>query len=438
MWNQHVELFGLGLDVTVNQLIVLTAFIGLVVGYLLAMAVNRRYRSHNGLESIADKERITSNASFMKGINYILSEKTDQAIEELTRAVAVDTDTVETYIALGNLFRSKGEIDRAIRIRQSIILRPKIDEKVRRQALFDLGLDYRRGGFYERAILTFEDIIRSDPGRLEAYEQLAQIYEEVRDWRKAFEHQEKLAKKTGRRANHILAHYQTELGKALVEQGRLPQARAAYRKALSLEPKCVDAYLHLGDLQFQEGKPKKALATWRKIIEVAPDMTFLTFGRLARLATELKDLEPVVAFLTECAAQDANPLAHLALARLMMQDGQNDRGIEELTQALKLDPDLFEARQELGQLLLAIGRNEEALEAYRDFLEYVAAPEATFQCGRCGFESAQLMWRCPQCAAWDSMTLHRHRPVLFGQARPIPPVQPVFSGEEEDKASEGE
>ena len=159
MPEQPISIWGL----ESNQMLILAAIVGLAVGYILFTLINKRQKTAAGSEASLEKDRATSNVAFMKGINYILSDKQDRAIEELIRAVAVDTETVETYIALGNLFRSKGEIDRAIRIRQSIILRPNLAEKIRIQALFDLGLDYQRGGFYERAIRTFEEVIASAP-----------------------------------------------------------------------------------------------------------------------------------------------------------------------------------------------------------------------------------------------------------------------------------
>ncbi len=394
-------------------MLILAVVVGLAAGYILFVIINKRQKTAMGSEASIEKDRATSNVAFMKGINYILSEKQDRAIEELIRAVAVDTETVETYVALGNLFRSKGEIDRAIRIRQSIILRPNLDEKIRIQALFDLGLDYQRGGFYERAIRTFEEVIASAPRHREALFQLIRIYEETRDWENAFRTRQKLSKLTGEKASNILAHYQVELGKAHFENGRLSQAKSAYKKAVSQDAGCADAYLHLGDLHLKEGKAKKAVIAWGKVLRLAPDLSFLTFGRLALVSAQMTDLKPVETFLAENAAAEKNPLAHLVLARLLAQKGENDQALVELNLALSIDPNLIEARKELGLLLLALGRNEEAITAYRDLLGNLIGPEATFQCDNCGFESKELMWRCPQCHNWDTMMLHQHHPQLF-------------------------
>ena len=204
-----------------------------------------------------------------------------------------------------------------------------------------------------------------------------------------------------------------ELGKAHFENGRLSQAKSAYKKAVSQDAGCADAYLHLGDLHLHEGKAKKAVAAWGKVLHLAPDLSFLTFGRLALVSARMTDLRPVETFLAEHAAAEKNPLAHLVLARLLAQKGENDRALIELNQALNIDPNLIEARKELGLLLLALGRHEEALRAYRDLLGNLTWPEATFQCDNCGFESKELMWRCPRCHHWDTMTLHQNHPQLF-------------------------
>jgi lipopolysaccharide biosynthesis regulator YciM len=404
MWGQSVELFGLGVRITLSQLLVLVAFAALVLGYFLAWLVNRRQKAPS-VASSDRADRMVSNQAFMRGINFILSDQTDKAIEELTQAVSVDTETVETYVALGNLFRRNGEIERAIRIRQSIIIRPNLDTKVRNQALYDLGLDYRRGGFLERAVNAFEEVLQVDPKRLDALRELALLYEETRDWDKAAQIQERVARITGSRPVNVLAHYQVELGKDMADRGLHPQARSAFKKAVNLDPSCVDAYLHLGDLHVSDGKAKKALGVWRKLIEVAPDQVHLTFDRLIRVAAEMKDLKPVEAFLNDCVAVDHNPLPHVALARLLADRGQTDRAAEELNKALGLEPGLIEAHRQLGLLLLTSDRTDDAIQAYRDLLANLTPIPSAFQCELCGFESHELMWRCPQCAAWDTMNL---------------------------------
>ena len=137
--------------------ILLTAIVFLLIGVFLGV----RMRSPK-----EDKQTVAKNrgdSSFFKGVQYLLSNDHDQAIEEFTKSVQVNSDTIETYVTLGNLYRSRGDIDRAIRIRQNIILRPNIDEKIKIGALFDLGKDYRKGGFLNRALKTFLQVSQKTP-----------------------------------------------------------------------------------------------------------------------------------------------------------------------------------------------------------------------------------------------------------------------------------
>jgi lipopolysaccharide assembly protein B len=395
-----------GLEINSYRFLILLAFACLVIGYWLAVRMNRRHRAPDDATA-TDRDRNTSNIAFMRGINYILADQPDQAIEELTRAVSVDTETVETYVALGNLFRGKGEIDRAIRIRQSIILRPNLDERLRLQARYDLGQDYRQGGFFERAVRTFKEILDEHPDHEEARRRLIELYEETRDWENAFEEGRNLARITGIQLFNVLAHYQVEMGKIHAGQGRTGQAKTAYKKALSLDDGCIDAHLHLGDLLHGEGRHRKALAEWRRVIDIAPQWSNLVFSRLASVSVRLDNLKPVEDFLREASAAGPNPRAHLALARLLTQQGDTHSAVAELRRALDLNPNLLELHRELGRLLLTLDDKQDALEAYRNLLDHLPEPETVFHCGRCGFESRRLMWHCPQCLAWDSMIADR-------------------------------
>jgi lipopolysaccharide biosynthesis regulator YciM len=158
-----------------NQRFILYLLAAIVVGFLAGRYLRRGIS--NGMPFF-DK----GDSAFFKGIQYLLSDDPDHAIEEFTKSVQINSDTIETYAALGNLYRSKGAIDRAIHIRRSIILRPNIDEETKVRALFDLGLDYKRGGFLDRALETFLNVIKKRPSDIATLEELEKIYEEIKDW----------------------------------------------------------------------------------------------------------------------------------------------------------------------------------------------------------------------------------------------------------------
>jgi len=382
-----------------HQKLCLTILISLILGGLVGRFLS--YRKEKRIRFL----RRESDKAFFKGIQYILSNDHDQAIEEFTKSVQINSDTIETYVALGNLYRSKGDIDRAIRIRQSIILRPNIDETLKLRALIDLGLDYRKGGFMNRALEALNQALQKEPANLEALDGEEKIYEDMRDWENAYGTRQKIARVSKGNHKHILAHYQAELGKASQEKGDLVKAKSCFQKALSIDDKCLDAHLHLGDLYFQKQDYKKAVSAWRKVVRMAPQFSFLAYRRLERAYGEMKNLKPVEEFLKECAEHSSDAFTHMALARYLYNEQDFRGAVRELDSALALDPSFWEARKFKGEILLKQGMREEALSAYQDLIPRLNVPYLKFQCSNCGFRPGDLQWQCPQCRKWDTIGL---------------------------------
>jgi len=382
-----------------NQKLLLSLLIGVALGLIIGRFAGRRK------ETKAKSLSLKGDEAFFKGIQYILSNDHDQAIEEFTKSVQINSDTIETYVALGNLYRSKGDIERAIRIRQSIILRPHLEEQIRIRALFDLGLDYRKGGFLNRALDAFNNVLKKQSSHLESLDAVEKIYEEMRDWENAFSTRQKIARLVKGDHQHILAHYQTEMGKAFAEKGEWSKAKACYQKALSIYDGCVDAYLHLGDLHFSKQDYKKAIAEWKKIVNVAPHFMFLAYNRLEGAYSKMKNLKPIEEFLKECAQSKADAFTHMALARYLYNEHDHQGALRELNSALELDPSFWEAMKFKGEILLSQGMKGEALAAYRDLIPRLNVPYLKFQCSNCGFRPYELQWQCPQCKRWDTVTL---------------------------------
>ena len=382
---------------------------GLLISFVAGLIIGRVFisRKPDKVKTIARK----GDEAFFKGIRYILSNDHDQAIEQFTKAVQVNSDTVETHMALGNLYRSRGDIERAIRIRQNIILRPHIDDEIKVRAILDLGMDYRKGGLINRALENFLQVLQFQPSNLEALEEVEKIYEEMKDWGNAFAMRQKIAAITKEDHNHILAHHQAEMGKNLEEKGELSQAKSCYKKAISIDEKCIDAYLHLGDLYFVKGDFKEAIGTWKKVVEIAPQVTFLALQRLEEGYASMQNLKPVEDFLTECAGLDLDPFTHVALARYRYMRDDYDGALHEIKSALVLDPSFWEARKLMGEILLATNRDREALTAYKELIGLLNIPYLKFQCTNCGFRPPELLWQCPQCRKWDTMTRMDGQPV---------------------------
>ena len=379
--------------------ILLTAIVFLLIGVFLGV----RMRSPK-----EDKQTVAKNrgdSSFFKGVQYLLSNDHDQAIEEFTKSVQVNSDTIETYVTLGNLYRSRGDIDRAIRIRQNIILRPNIDEQIKIGALFDLGKDYRKGGFLNRALKTFLQVSQKNPSDVRTLKEIERIYEGLKDWENAYATRQKIARLEKGPHEHILAHHLVEAGKVCQETDDVAKAKTLFNKAISIQKECVDAYLHLGDLYFKRQDYKKAIAAWKKVAEVAPQFTFLAYGRLEGAYTRMKNLEPVEVFLKECARLNPDAFTHMALARYLFNKNDMAGALKEINNALALNPGFWEARRFRGQMFLTGGAKEDILADYGEIIEGLNVPYLRFRCIQCGFEPNELLWQCPQCNRWDTIGL---------------------------------
>jgi lipopolysaccharide biosynthesis regulator YciM len=172
---------------------------------------------------------------------------------------------------------------------------------------------------------------------------------------------------------------------------------------MSIDEGCIDAYLHLGDLYFSLQDYKKAMATWKKVVMISPSFTFLAYRRLEGAYSKMKNLKPVEDFLRECAQSNLDAFTHLALARYMYNEKNYDEALRELESAIELDPSFWEARRFQGEILLAQGREKEALVSYGKLLTQLDVPDLEFQCSNCGFRTTDLQWQCPQCKRWDTI-----------------------------------
>jgi len=371
---------------------------GFLCGIVFAALFNSQRRKKRKDSTAQDS------STYLKGINYILSNESDRAIEEFSKVARINSDTVETYIALGNLFRSKGEVGRALRIHQSIIVRPNIDTKIKIQAYYDLSLDFKQAGFIERAVQSFEEVIKMDNRHLDAYLQLLGLYEDMKEWEKAYQIQLKISKLRGSSDSHILAYHQTELAKSLVEQGLTSQAYKVFKKAISLNRRCTEAYLHLGDLYFSEKKYKKAVQSWKNVMEITPQYAYLAYPRLEEAYFNLNQFGKIEEVLRENADKNRDDIqTHIAMAEHLYRKSMPDEAIGELRSLLESQPLHMRVRRQLAKYLKEQGRQSDAIKVYESILDDLPFPEKNFQCGNCGYESKDLQWRCPQCRSWDTI-----------------------------------
>ncbi|MFQ5699735.1 MAG: tetratricopeptide repeat protein [Myxococcota bacterium] len=359
----------------------------------------RRLRSPRPLRSHATRLR--------RALHHALQGHLGEAEDELAGALQEDSSSHDVSLALATLYRARGEVGRAIQIHQTLLLRPGLEPALRRECLLGLALDFRSGGFVERAKAAFEGLIAEDPGHQEALVALEHLYVDAGEWEEAL----RIRRRIGRsdpRTPRILAHLWSGLGRAHAASGRKAEARRAFRKALTRDPTSAAALVGLGDLRHAEGQLRKAIGLWLRALPLHPAAGGLLYPRLWEAHVALGDLASFEARVAGFESSDVDPeiLARAAIwrARARVRLGRVYDAIEGLRQRLDLDPERFELRAEIGRILLDDHRDLEARKAFEELLAHAPRERPALVCRACGARDAVLHWRCPQCGEWDSVS----------------------------------
>src|SRR5215467_12610575 len=342
--------------------------------------------------------------AYLAGFTYVLSDDPDAAIAELSKAAQLNTETLETYFALGALFRRKGELDRAIRLHRNILLRPGLETEVKRRAQLELALDYKHSALTDQAVETFEKLIAADPDNQEALLHYRRLLESAADWQRALQIQLRLAGSAGADQT-ILAHLLAASARA---QGATDprQALALAEKAAAMQPRSADAQLALGEALIAVERGAQAEAPLRASLELEPELA----PKATRLwATAGLDCGPLESFLGQQIAARPDKRAPFELAVLFRATERPDLALERLRRLVELTPRFWEARKELGNLLLAQGRAEELRKDYREILRTLGEPALGFACTSCRQRLPEHAFRCPSCEEWDTIQREESR-----------------------------
>jgi len=346
--------------------------------------------------------------SYFKGLNFLLNEQSDKAIDAFVDVVKLDPETVELHFALGNLFRRRGETDRAIRVHQSLLARGDLQPAQREQALFELGQDFLRAGLLDRA----EDAFVRLEGTSHAGAALRlrlDIAQLVRDWPRAIELAERLQRDGGGDQRPVIAHFRCELAQQALAVADMPpdqrDARASGEidRALEAGGAHPRPWLLRGEAAFAREDFEAAIAAWSELARISPAHLALTgerwldaHDRVGRLDEGLARLETVL---------DANPSvdALRAIAQGRARRDGAPAAIEWLRGELARSPSLLGLEQ-LLELRTAAGDDpssaDTALTAM--LIKRQATRLARFVCGHCGFKARRFYWQCPGCNRWDS------------------------------------
>ena len=395
----------------------LVALVALLAGLAIGKAWER-YKLRDG--QWIDRRKARESPHFIVGLDLVVNNQLDRAIDELSRAAAVDRDALEIHLVLGNLYREKGQVGRAIHIHQALLKRPRLKTLEHAYILLCLGLDYRRAGFVDRAHEAFKEVLRLDPKNRHALAQIEKLFGEQHQWAEAYEVRRQLAEIDDGvqqlRDNAILAFLENALGEEALAAGNLAEATRRFTAAIDRDSTAAPAYLRLGDARAQEGDLAAAVAAWEALVEVTPDRAYLAFDRLkdayGRLGTPQRYPE-LCRQLVAAAPQDWR--ARLALARPHAGEGNSTLALELLLEALTHNPHGLMIHQEIWRALSALGNAPQLIERYLALVRDAVFYLDPHVCVRCRYRSTELLWQCPQCHEWNTFIEERIAPAKDDQ-----------------------
>jgi lipopolysaccharide biosynthesis regulator YciM len=390
----------------------LAVLIALLIGLTIGKAWER-YKLRDG--KWIDRRRARQSPHYILGLNFLVANQIDLAIEELSRAASLDADALEVHMILGNLYREKGQVGKAIAAHQGLLQRPRLSKLEHAYVLLCLGLDYKRGGFVDRAHEAFNEVLRLDPKNEYALLNLQKLHEEQHQWTEAYDTRQRLSTLAAidarPQSQAILAFLENEIGLEAIRRKDHTEAIRRFEAAIDLDARAVPAYLNLGDVKVAQGDEREAAAIWEKVIEVAPDRAYLTFDRLEALAIRTGNADRFTRLcrrLIDESPQDWR--ARLALSRHLAAGGHAREALDLLFAALVQNPHALSIHQAIWRALGQLHHPAALVDRYGELTEHAVFYLDPHICMRCRYRSTELLWQCPHCHDWNTFVEERIAP----------------------------
>jgi len=383
------------MNIEITQLLFLLLPVAAASGWLMAKRDTR------------SKERGNTSAlssNYFRGLNYLLNEQPDKAIEVFIKMLEVDNDTVETHLALGNLFRRRGEVDRAIRIHQNLIARPNLSKSQRTDALYELGIDYMRAGLLDRAESLFQQLIEANKNHKRALWQLVDIYQQEKDWEKAIDAARKYEFASGEKCNELIAHLYCEQAETTLKQKNYKQAAQFIKQALSCDKTCVRASILQGMVEQASGDYRAAIKAFKRVGQQDADYLPEILDTMLICYRQINRENEFIEYLKEIQSTHNGISVVLLLAELIRNHNGDQMSMDFMKEQLHKKPSV-RGLNRLVELSMA-GASEQSLDSLsliRDMTRQLIAGKDNYVCNSCGFSGKAMHWHCPGCKSWGTI-----------------------------------
>ena len=345
---------------------------------------------------------------YFRGLHYLLNDQPDRAIEVFIKVLEIDEETAETQLALGNLYRRRGEVDRAIRLHQNLVARPALTDDLRLEAHLELAQDYLSAGVLDRAEDIYRDLVGAKAHRVQALRHLLDIYEQEKDWEQARSTALELADATGTEQGAVVSQYLCEGALKALTLGDKDEALVLLRAAREAHPACARASLHEGDILSSRGRYDQALAAYRRIEDQDADYLPEAIGRIQKCFEKLGRREAARGYLERILERYGGMTVMLALADMIREERGNTSAIHFMLEALAKRPTVrgFERLLEFASASAAVPASAEVpdhLDVMKGLLAQLMNDRPVYQCRHCGFAARSLHWQCPGCKHWNTV-----------------------------------
>ncbi len=345
--------------------------------------------------------------SYFQGLNFLLNEQQDQAIEAFIEVVKVDPQTVELHFALGSLFRRRGEVDRAIRMHQHLVDRTDLNHDKKQQALFELAQDYLKAGILDRAESLFLELQTSAYAK-DALNFLLELYQKEKDWLKAIGVTQRLSALTGQTQSKEASYFYCELALAEIARKQTDAARTYLEQALQVDPLAVRATMMLGDLENSAQHYAQAIEIWRRIEQQNPQYLPLVAERLLLAYRQNGQMDAGINVLQGYLAKHPSlDLMNVLFDAILQRDGA-EAAYRLVRDELQRNPTLLGLDKLLeARLLEASSENRSDIEMVKKLVHQRTRSLAMYRCVNCGFKARQFYWHCPACHGWETYSPRR-------------------------------
>jgi len=343
-------------------------------------------------------------SEYIKGLNYLLNEQQDKAIDVFIRMLEVNSDTVETHLALGNLFRKRGEVDRAIRIHQNLIARSTLSEEQRTDALLELGQDYMKAGLFDRAEGLFKELLEHNVHVSSALPLLLDIYQQEKDWENAIAIAGQMGFVGEQPARSVIAQFYCELAENARARGNVDNACALLDRAAEYNPHCARARLIRGCIAMQNGDCRQALAAFEQVIEQDIELLPEVLDDMHACHVELGSIDRMIEYLQRTITRYPGISPVLALADIMRSEKGSESAAAFIAGELGKRPSVRGLSRFIElSLAQSDGAVHENLLILKNMTDQLLENKPVYKCHDCGFCGRALHWQCPGCKHWNTV-----------------------------------